>query len=427
MKKLPLFLLALSLVANVALLLRKPPPADRTPRLPSGQAITSTASSPSKVAHADTGLSAEDEASLQHARQLLATDDLPALVARLRAAGFSSMDIRGIVSARLAERYGAARVAATAHLEVVPYWRSNSSFPRDPATGAEVRRLFSEQNRKLKELLGPDARATDEWSQMLHDRQWGYLPDEKVERLTAILDDYNDLKRSVWDDARGMITSAEQEKIAMIEKEQRADLEAVLTPEELEAYEMHTSGLSHQLRRMMTAFQPTEAEYQALYRMVLANSNNGTEPIKLNQQFIASGPSAGQPTDITDQLATVLSPDRAAEFRMVTSNEYLQLARLANRFDIPESAIKATYTLAQSTQQRASAIMTDPTLADADRKARLTALGQEAATQVQAQLGYDAYQTYLTQGGQWLTSIQRGIATPQPPRGPIIVPAVQLP
>ncbi|MCP5531511.1 MAG: hypothetical protein H7A44_13860 [Opitutaceae bacterium] len=349
MKKLPLFLLALSLAANVALLLRPSSPPEQIASMPTAQSVAANASESARVTHADTGLSAGEEAALQQARQLLATDDLPALVARLRAAGFSSMDIRGIVSARLAERYGAARVAATAHLEVVPYWQSNSSFPRDPATGSEVRRLFRAQDREMKKLLGPDARATDDWSQMLHDRQWGYLPPDKVELLNDILDDYKEIQQSVWSASRGIFTAADGDRIALIEAEKRADIAALLTSEELEAYDMHTGPIANQLRRFMKDFRPSEAEYQAIYRLVADNLEQGANAIRLDQNVIAgSRPGRHQPTDITDQLTSVLPPERVAEFRMLTSNDYIQISRLAEQFDLPATVAKDT-TLSQST------------------------------------------------------------------------------
>jgi hypothetical protein len=120
MRKLPLILLTLSLVANITLVTKflqnrtRPKSSTITPvadhsslQRESGQMTT------------EDKLDAVDTATLQYAQELLATDDLPTLVNRLRKAGFSSMDIRGIISARLAERFGALRMAATAHLQTI--------------------------------------------------------------------------------------------------------------------------------------------------------------------------------------------------------------------------------------------------------------------------------------------------------------------
>lgn len=420
MNKPLLVLLAASVLANGFLLtrtLRPPTPAPAT----TSARPTVTAAAPRSGDTPDAAvseLSAAETSSLRHAQQLLATNDLPALVARLRAAGFSAMDIRGIVSARLAERYGAARVAATAHLEAIPYWRGFSSFPRDGDAGAEVRRLFREQNQALNDLLGPDARATDEWSQMLRDREYGYLPADKVDRLTSIRADYSDLQRSVYEGARGVFTPEDREKLALIEQEQRADIEALFTPEELEAYDLHTSPLSQQLRRLMVGFNPTEAEYKALYRLVSAAGHDGANPVVINQQTFASRPSQTSPTDITNQLASVLTPDRLETFRMATSAEYLQLHRLGTRFNLSDTTLKNAYTIAHATSQRGQAVIADASLDEAAKQAQLSALGQQAEAQLKPLLGSEAYGLYLTQGGRWIGQYQNGTAASRRPLSP---------
>lgn len=412
MRKLPLILLTLSLVANITLVTKflqnrtRPKSSTITPvadhsslQRESGQMTT------------EDKLDAVDTATLQYAQELLATDDLPTLVNQLRKAGFSSMDIRGIISARLAERFGALRVAATAHLEVVPYWRSSMSFPRDPTSGGEVRRLFREQDLMMKQLLGEDYRASDDWSKMLFERQYGYLPAEKVNRLTSLLDDYQDIQKSVFDMTRGAMTAEARAKLELIKQERRADLATLLTPEELEAFDMHTSATANRLRYQLEAFQPTEEEYQTLYRLADSAGPVGQTRIGIGPFSVGSSPPQPELTELQKRIETALGPERAAAYQLKTNPEYLQLHRVAEQFDLPDTAVTAAYQTAQSIRQRAQAVLKNPTLPAATKADQLIAITNEAEAQLQAQLGAQVYETYQARSGQWLKNYQNQAET----------------
>lgn len=54
-------------------------------------------------------------------------------------------------------------------------------------------------------------------------------------------------------------------QLGFLEKEKRADLERILTPEELHMYDLRNGAASGNLRSHFGSFQPTEAEFLALY------------------------------------------------------------------------------------------------------------------------------------------------------------------
>jgi hypothetical protein len=397
MKKTAVFL-GLSLVANVTLLaifwLRpsasKPVP---TPFVTtsSPQARTTSSGKPDPAAE----LSVADQASLIRAQSLLATDDLPTLVTRLRAAGFSPLIIRAMVSARLSEIYGARRKAAVAHLEVVPYWRSSQSFPHNPPVGAEVRNLFREQSAQFTALLGPDSAATDEWSQLMEQRQFGYLPPEKIAPLKRIVDDYNDLQSAIYNETQGIILPEDQAKLALLQKERRADLAELLTPEELEAYELRTSNIANQLRHQLSAFRPTEEEFRAIYALAQAAQPPQQNPFS----FTFS-------SDLFKQIETMLGPDRAAIYRMTTDPAYQQIDRIATRLTLPAAIIPQIYSTSKELQQRAQALQSDSTLSNETRSSQLAALATEGESKLTALLGPRGFEIYQNQTGRWLTKLK---------------------
>jgi hypothetical protein len=309
--------------------------------------------------------------------------------------GIFALIIRAMVSARLSEIYGARRKAAVAHLEVVPYWRSSQSFPHNPPVGAEVRNLFREQSAQFTALLGPDSAATDEWSQLMEQRQFGYLPPEKIAPLKRIVDDYNDLQSAIYNETQGIILPEDQAKLALLQKERRADLAELLTPEELEAYELRTSNIANQLRHQLSAFRPTEEEFRAIYALAQAAQPPQQNPFS----FTFS-------SDLFKQIETMLGPDRAAIYRMTTDPAYQQIDRIATRLTLPAAIIPQIYSTSKELQQRAQALQSDSTLSNETRSSQLAALATEGESKLTALLGPRGFEIYQNQTGRWLTKLK---------------------
>jgi len=411
MNKTSLALLA-SLAANAVLFafVFQSRPASTAPANPITVASTQRPLAPNQAKPA-AALSAADQASLTRAQALLATDDFPLLVARLRAAGFSPRDIKAIVTARVADRFGALRKAAVAQQAVVPYWRSTVSFPNDPKAGAEIRRLFEAQNTTLREVLGADFAASDEWSALIQERKSGYLPPEKADRLNQIIDDYNDLRRETYWTAQGVMLPEDQQKIALLEKEQRDDLTALFTPEELEAYELRTNPIAHQLRNQLSSFQPTEEEFKNLYRIEQA-ARAATQAGDSIPAQIRSDPAALQKylqaiqADKEKQIDTTLGTDRAAAYRMMIDPNYQYIDKLATRLALPAATVPQVYTVSKDYQTRAQALWNNQALTPENRSVQLNALAAEAETQLGSLLGPRGFEIYRNQAGAWINTLK---------------------
>ena len=151
--------------------------------------------------------------------------------------------------------------------------------------------LGRRQSNLLKQLLGPDGVPGSEEAQAYQHRQFGDLPRGKAERLQSIVHDYSDLRNQVFMTANGVMVPEDREKLAILEKEQRADLEAVLTPQELENYELRSSATANTLRSQLSLFSPTEDEFRAIFKVQqafdekygAANAISGAEQFRERQ------------------------------------------------------------------------------------------------------------------------------------------------
>ena len=415
--KLSHLFLAASLAANAAVVafyvIRQPslaPAADlrgQTDSLPKPETQNP------KPTSASSTLNPAQSAALAELRTQLQSGDLTTLVAQLRAAGFSPSLIRSIVSAQVYEQFAAKRKAVLSALPEREYWKSQSGFFIDPKSQAALRDLGKEQTALIKNLLGPDGQTGAEEQQFYQRAQYGNIPREKVDRIQAILADYSDLSQEVYAKTSGTIQLPEdREKLALIEKEKLADLAKILTPEELEDYQLRTSSAASQLRYNLASFNPTEAEFRALYRATAAveaqlgpqgNVRTMDDMKKRNDALLA-------------RLQGTLSPERIAEVKMAIDPEYQSINRVVARLELPPATSQTVVAVQKDIQQRAAAVRNDRALTPEARNTQLAALADEATTKLTASLtprGFEAYKTY---GGAWVQNLV-------PPARPPTLPA----
>lgn len=379
-------LLAVLLAANAVLL------AFLLLNAPSAPRPDSARENPSRPAAATSipakgALSPADAATLIRSRELLATDDMPTLVARLRAAGFSQADIWSIVYNRLGQIYGARNAAIAAQMEPVPYWRGQ--YHENPKIWANIR----EQMIQTKQLAG-ESPENPYW-RLRQQQEYNYLPTEKVERLKQIMGDYADMRSTLYYEQRGFTLPEDKAKLALLEKEQQADLANLLTPEELEAYQLHTGNVSGQLRNELASFQPSEAEFIALYRLKVKADQT------LNQRPLAP--------EWQQQLEAALGPERAADYLRTTNYDYMETDRLVARFDLPSTLVPQVNNLQRDLQQRIQAVNKDSSLSPSARQNVLGVLAAEADARFPALLGERGYAAYRSTVGHWLDNLN-----PQP-------------
>jgi hypothetical protein len=394
-KKLFPFLLAASLAVNAALALAYLlGPATSKPAAPA-VAASATSAKPAlpKV-----------DASVWPSLQ---TADLSDLVSRLRAAGFPPDIIRAMLAAQISEGFAARRKALVSDADNLPFWKT---FRPDPKTEIALRQLYREEQKTLRALLGPEPDANDPLNQVEQGRRLDGLPREKVGEISRILDDYDEKRSDIY--SAGTY-SADREKIAALDKQQHAALAALLTPQELEEYDLRNSDTAHSLRTDLAAFNSTEQEFRAIFRLQQAfDEKFGSFPGILPPDQMRQRDDAE--TQLTEQIKAALAPDRAAIYDRSTDSRYLQTSQLIARLELPPETTDSLWTIQQDFQQRRAAVSTG--IPRAERMAQLTALAAEAQTKITTLLGPAGLTAYKQYGGQWLTSMVPRAAPPAAPR-----------
>ncbi len=409
MKRLPL-LLAVSGVANLLLaavwLTSQPSsavPATASPARPTTTASSASESvaSPSPVADWSTLTAGLGDT----------PDDDAALVARLRAAEFSPELIRIIMTRRIRDRYIEREAALIANQPPVEYW-SRSSLASGHTTSevrTELRRLRREQDALLDNLLGSEAEPALE--KRMRENRFGPMPRELAQQLQDIRSDYSDLEREIR--AGGMMLPSDREQLELLAAARDADIAALLTPEQLTAYQLRSGPTGQRLRGTLAEFKPSEAEYIALHALQAEfDAEWGTSSMGLPMDQRRARSDAQKALD--QRIANTLGPERYAEYELKTEGSYRITKQLTDRLSLPPENALAAVRMRKEIQDASNALNRDGSLSPESRAAARIALQQRARTELDPLLTTAGLAAYENSGaGHWL----RMLVPPTPPSG----------
>lgn len=337
-----------------------------------------------------------------------AAGDLSTLVANLRAAGFSPMIIRAIVSAQIESRFRDRMNALIGTVGETPFWKPDPMGTLSSSKlYAEYNQIYRERAALMRQLLGSDALAdpaTDVTAAQR--RQFGDIPKNKVDLVQRIADDYAEMTSQVQSGTQGIVLPADREKLALLAREKHADLAAILTPEELEGYEMRTSTVTMRLRQALTLMDANEEEFRTIFRAQqpltdVLYPTGGTMSADAAQQRTAA-----QKT-LAETLKAALGEARYAEYVRANDYEYQSLVRIAQRENLPADRINAVYGLRETVAKESGRIYDDKQLGPEEKRAALATLGQSIKSQILGTLGQNAGTAFM-QNAQWATAPERG-------------------
>src|SRR2546430_1062831 len=156
----------------------------------------------------------------------LQTDDLPALVTRLRDAGFPKDIVRAILTGLINEQFAARRRALDPDEVTRAFWKDRSS---DTKLQLAQVQLYREQEKALRDLLGADANPSDPMTLARQRARFGNLSPEKMDAVQLIVGEFDRKRTEVYYN-NGTMTTADMNRV---DRELRSALAAVLSPAEL--------------------------------------------------------------------------------------------------------------------------------------------------------------------------------------------------
>lgn len=327
----------------------------------------------------------------------LSSGDLVAAAAELRAAGLSEDSVKFLAEAALVRRMREKTKDVWQQEEETPYWLPANA--RGQSKPQQALQALWRETHEIARALGLDQTAYTFGRAKLP------FSAEKEALVDRIETDFQELTQEVWRAADGVTLPSDTEKFRYLEEEHRKDLAAVLTPEELDAWEVRRSQTAQQMRWNLGAFAPTEEEFKQLVRL-----QDG-----FDREWRHADMSGAAPDDwdrrraaekaLQDQIVSALGEERYAEYRLGTNHEYRQLASLERRLQLAPGTARSVFNLRAEISDKSKRIAEDTQLSYEQKDAALKALAERTRATVETQLGAEGSAYYQRTNGHWLKEL----------------------
>jgi hypothetical protein len=317
-----------------------------------------------------------------------------ALAAQLRTAGYSEDVVRNVVADIIGHHFKARRRALGLDASRQPheFWKSAVVFGNagTPEQLAARRALEREMRDTLVALFGHDYDVSEDDRQ----RRAHGLPEATAQKLHKILADYRELEEQARADVKS--TAEIRAKLELLGKEKRADLERLLTPEELEEFDLRM-GAGQPLLNRLGQFEVTEAEFRALYAAQKAfnAANPNVPPRERTARF-------------EPEFQRVLGERRYAE--LLAGNErgarqtgaFVEMRAFVVEHNLSPSVAADVLRLESQYQPQMSVVAENPSLTAEQKAATRATLGAAARKELLRTLGPTAFEAYEKTKGRWL-------------------------
>lgn len=392
-RSLILAVLAVSLLANIWVLTRWTPPGTAGVR-----AVSASTDHPS--ATPATAPAPQPPAAVRLGTESMTPAEIATLRARLEALGLPPEIVRAVLAMTIHRSFQKRREALLRVPGPDEYWR-NQGQRADPADQIALRELDREQRRVLRE-----SSADFDLDDTAERRQFGGLPADKVAQLKRIFSDYSDLEEQLYADGSDRGSSENRNRAALLAKEKRADIERLLSPEELLNYDLRNHPAAHRLRGMIGQFAATEAEFVALFPSFRAalDAAGGNEPRTRMNTAEARRVRESLESQLDTELQRVLGSQRFAELKDANNHLLQETRAFTASLNLPPQATTEVISVQQEFSPKLSALDRDRDLTANERDARAYALAKDARDRLIRVLGPEHFEAYKRRGGAWLGS-----------------------
>jgi hypothetical protein len=238
--------------------------------------------------------------------------------------------------------------------------------------------------------------------------QLGFLSPEKREALRRIIQDYDEMMAKFG--ASGIQLASDREKLRLLRQERDRDIAALLSPDELLAYEMRTSVSGNSVRARYGDAIQSEAEFQKIFALQKAFDEKFPREAmmgRISPETMRARAEAER--QLEADIRASVGDDRYAALRRAADPDARTIDSIASRLNLAPSTadlILASRTAYSAESQR---ILNDTSVPMPDRRSQIQALATKAKSELTRTLGAEGADAYA-QRSPWMSMLQNGMA-----------------
>jgi len=343
----------------------------------------------------------------------LESEDYRTYISRLRSIGCPEQTIRDIVIADL-QKLMAPRVQAIDGPHEAPkYWKAErKDLVRTLDSLEKLNKkqgLDFEECEIVRDLLGIDLAA--ERSHLkgesdFYEERLGFLSPEKVGRVRMAIEQANQeevlLREKSWLE-NDELTPDEKKQLTEIQKKKDAAVAGLLTPSELDEYNLWFSSSAYHVRDALSSIDGTESDFLAIYRLQreIDSQWDGVDANALGADQKRQYETAQN--EFEKQVREYLGPERYEKFVQGRDPDFQQLQAAAAQFSLKPEVSSEVYGFKKTLETQRKLVLQNAALDVQQKERLLRALSEEAERSVVQVMGAKPYRYYARAGaGKWI-------------------------
>jgi hypothetical protein len=340
----------------------------------------------------------------------LESPDYRVYISNLRAVGCPEPTIKDIIMTDVMKLYALKRGEASVNGREFHYWETDEKRKLKQHQIEEREKTLAQIDKELpavlRELLGINyEKELDKYFVDTNedDRRLAFLSDDKRNMAITLRDQLDSARQRILSATGGHPSAGDLEQMARLQQDTDARLAQFLTPDEKFQFELSTSTTADALRKNLIGFNPSESEFREIYQRQKA-----IDAAYAYQDL--SDPAVRAARDASEQqmeteLASILGPQRMADYQKVKNPDYRETVVFGDRFDLPESVSQSLVDMRATAEQERQQLLANQNLSEETKAQALRAIQAETEKTLRQTLGDKVYAVYAESAGGWVQGL----------------------
>jgi hypothetical protein len=352
--------------------------------------------------------------------RMVEAEDYKKYIANLRFIGCPEETIRDIIVADVnklyAQKLAPAMATARKAARDFKFWQASSRGGVMSDFTRQMRSLDREKWALLKDLLGSDVegeyrRSIGDAELLQEELSLGFLPEAKRAQVNEIIERYKTLEQEIQQrTSGGALSMKDRTELKRVRDQRQAELAQLLTPQELEEYELRNSSSASALRNRFASVPLTEDQFRQIFRMQKSFDDEFGSPgagfSKLDRGGMEKRMTAQRQLD--EGVKSVLGDSVYEDYRRNQDLAYRGLMDVARDYSLSADTVNKVYEMKKAVDESVRKLIADTTMPRDERMTALQGIAQETEKAMLATLGQQAFDAYKQNGGFWVPNANGG-------------------
>ncbi len=326
-------------------------------------------------------------------------------IANLRGIGCPEATIKDIVITDIMRLYAARRGQFYHNGRDFKFWETNEKRKLNARQLEEREKQLALIDKEipavLRELLGVNyEREINKYfvDSNEDERRLNFVSEDKRNRLLALREEIEGRREKLKDDmARGKISAEQQsDELQKIEEVRRAALVKILSPAELDEFELRTSETANRLRDELIGFNPSEEEFRQLYFLQKA----------LDEKSATGAADEADLEKMKGQIRELLGETRFADLERARNPDYRDACLFSQLYELPDSTAGSIFEIKQIAEREKLSLLANQEISADRRNEALQAIRTETEKSLLQILGTKLLSSYTQSSGRWVQQLE---------------------